>query len=112
ATARRLLIRHIPKRILIMLTPRISFVAGGSLLAAALALASLAGCGNSAGGSPTASGTSLELLNVSYDPTRELWRAINEQFARDYQERTGTQVTIKQSHGGSSSQARAVIDGL
>jgi len=55
---------------------------------------------------------SLELLNVSYDPTRELWRAINEKFIPKYQKDTGTAVDIKQSHGGSGTQARAVIDGL
>jgi sulfate transport system substrate-binding protein len=54
----------------------------------------------------------FELLNVSYDPTRELWRDLNEQFIADYKQKTGADVTIKQSHGGSSSQARAVIDGL
>ena len=54
----------------------------------------------------------LELLNVSYDPTRELWRELNERFAAEYEKTTGTKVTIKQSHGGSSTQARAVIDGL
>jgi sulfate/thiosulfate transport system substrate-binding protein len=54
----------------------------------------------------------LDLLNVSYDPTRELWRDINEHFAAAYQKETGTQLTIKQSHGGSSTQARSVIDGL
>jgi sulfate/thiosulfate transport system substrate-binding protein len=54
----------------------------------------------------------IELLNVSYDPTRELWRELNEKFAALFQKETGTQVTIKQSHGGSSTQARAVIDGL
>lgn len=53
-----------------------------------------------------------ELLNVSYDPTRELWRQINGAFIPAYQKQSGTQLTIKQSHGGSSSQARAVIDGL
>ena len=56
--------------------------------------------------------TSLELLNVSYDPTRELWRAINAQFVAKYQKDTGTSLDIKQSHGGSGTQARAVIDGL
>jgi sulfate transport system substrate-binding protein len=53
-----------------------------------------------------------ELLNVSYDPTRELWQDLNEQFVADYERHTGTRLTIKQSHGGSGSQARAVIDGL
>ena len=55
---------------------------------------------------------SLELLNVSYDPTRELYRAVNEAFAPQYKAKTGTDVTIKQSHGGSGTQARAVVDGL
>jgi len=51
----------------------------------------------------------VELLNVSYDPTREVWRALNEAFGKTP---AGAGVTIKQSHGGSSTQARAVIDGL
>src|SRR5262245_44656949 len=55
---------------------------------------------------------SIELLNVSYDPTRELWRDINANFMAQYQKQTGTKLTINQSHGGSSTQARAVIDGL
>jgi len=55
---------------------------------------------------------SVELLNVSYDPTRELWRDLNEKFTAAYKKESGTDVTIKQSHGGSSTQARAVIDGL
>ena len=54
----------------------------------------------------------LELLNVSYDPTRELWRDINAAFIPKYQEETGTTLDIKQSHGGSGTQARAVVDGL
>jgi sulfate/thiosulfate-binding protein len=54
----------------------------------------------------------VQLLNVSYDPTRELWRNINEQFVARYERESGEKVSIKQSHGGSSSQARAVIDGL
>jgi len=54
----------------------------------------------------------LALLNVSYDPTRELWRDINEHFIADYKAKTGVALTINQSHGGSSTQARAVIDGL
>ena len=55
---------------------------------------------------------SLELLNVSYDPTRELYRAINTAFAKKYAAEAGTDLTIRQSHGGSGTQARAVIDGL
>jgi sulfate/thiosulfate transport system substrate-binding protein len=52
------------------------------------------------------------LLNVSYDPTRELYKSINEAFAADWKSKTGEVVTINQSHGGSGKQARAVIDGL
>ena len=55
---------------------------------------------------------SVQLLNVSYDPTRELYRDINERFVESWKKRTGQTVTIRQSHGGSGSQARAVIDGL
>ena len=54
----------------------------------------------------------VELLNVSYDPTRELWREVNEKFIAKYSKEAGVTLTIKQSHGGSSTQARAVIDGL
>ena len=53
-----------------------------------------------------------QLLNVSYDPTRELYKAINEAFAAEWKTKTGEVVTINQSHGGSGKQARAVIDGL
>ena len=53
-----------------------------------------------------------ELLNVSYDPTRELWKSLNKQFIADYKQQTGVDLEIRQSHGGSSSQARSVIDGL
>jgi sulfate/thiosulfate transport system substrate-binding protein len=52
------------------------------------------------------------LLNVSYDPTRELYQEINSAFAKHWKEKTGGTVTIKQSHGGSGKQARSVIDGL
>jgi len=53
-----------------------------------------------------------ELLNVSYDPTRELYQALNDTFAKEWQAKTGEAITIQQSHGGSGKQARAVIDGL
>src|SRR3954447_19432670 len=52
------------------------------------------------------------LLNVSYDPTRELYVEFNKAFAAAYQKETGKSVEIKQSHGGSGSQARAVANGL
>ncbi len=54
----------------------------------------------------------VSLLNVSYDPTRELYADFNKAFAAAYQKETGKSVEIRQSHGGSGSQARAVIDGL
>ena len=54
----------------------------------------------------------VELLNVSYDRTRELYEAFNKEFAAHWKEETGQTVTINQSHGGSGSQARSVIDGL
>lgn len=69
-----------------------------------VALATMIGVG--------AQAQTLELLNVSYDPTRELYRQFNEAFARHWREKTGQRVVIRQSHGGSGSQARAVIDGL
>jgi sulfate/thiosulfate transport system substrate-binding protein len=54
----------------------------------------------------------VEILNVSYDPTRELYERINVAFSRSYGALTGVSVIVKQSHGGSAKQARAVIDGL
>ncbi|MBB4844646.1 sulfate transport system substrate-binding protein [Paucibacter oligotrophus] len=54
----------------------------------------------------------VNLLNVSYDPTRELYQEFNTAFAKSWKAKTGETVTIKQSHGGSGKQARSVIDGL
>ena len=54
----------------------------------------------------------VTLLNVSYDPTRELYVEFNQAFARHWKAKTGQDVTIKQSHGGSGKQARSIIDGL
>jgi sulfate/thiosulfate-binding protein len=71
-----------------------------SVLAAALALAA------------SAAAKTIELLNVSYDPTRELYVEYNAAFAKHWKAKTGDDVTIKQSHGGSGKQARSVIDGL
>ena len=59
-----------------------------------------------------ASAQGVSLLNVSYDPTRELYQEFNAAFAKHYKVETGKDVSIKQSHGGSGKQARAVIDGL
>src|SRR5436190_15137644 len=52
------------------------------------------------------------LLNVSYDPTRELWKDLNEAFIQHYEQEHGKKLAINMSHGGSGSQARSVIDGL
>ena len=62
--------------------------------------------------SGTASARDIELLNVSYDPTREFYQDYNAAFTQYWQEKTGDKVTINQSHAGSGKQARAVIDGL
>lgn len=59
-----------------------------------------------------AAGKDVTLLNVSYDPTRELYEEVNAVFAKQWKEKTGQGVTINQSHGGSGKQARAIIDGL
>src|SRR5437764_1453023 len=78
----------------------------GMLLALILGVGvALSGCSGESGDGDT-------LLNVSYDPTRELWKDLNEAFVARHQQETGKPVTVKQSHGGSGSQARAVIDGL
>src|SRR5262245_1083957 len=69
----------------------------------------LAACSRDGG---STDGREVKLLNVSYDPTRELYAAVNAAFARQWQARTGQKVTIEESHGGSGKQARAVIDGL
>ncbi|MFM9025829.1 MAG: sulfate ABC transporter substrate-binding protein [Planctomycetaceae bacterium] len=81
-----------------------------SVAATAVVGALVGGCGARPGSAPVAG--SLELLNVSYDPTRELYREINDTFVRHYAETHGRGVTIRQSHAASGSQARAVIDGL
>ena len=60
----------------------------------------------------TARAADLHLLNVSYDPTRELYEDYNQAFAAYWNQKTGDTVTIDQSHGGSGKQAQAVIDGL
>jgi sulfate/thiosulfate-binding protein len=75
-----------------------------SLLIVLGATLAMAGCGSSA--------YDVELVNVSYDPTRELYQEINEAFVAHHERETGQRVKITQSHGGSGAQARAVIDGL
>jgi len=59
-----------------------------------------------------ASAADAALLNVSYDPTRELYRDINRSFVSAWRKKTGERITVNQSHGGSGAQARAVLDGL
>lgn len=67
---------------------------------------------HAAPGRAPAEQAAVEILNVSYDPTRELYREVNAAFSREYLAKTGTAVTVKMSHGGSGKQARSVIDGL
>jgi sulfate/thiosulfate-binding protein len=74
------------------------------LLASVVVLGACGGSGEQDG--------SVRILNVSYDPTRELYREVNEQFVAKWLAETGQQVAVQMSHGGSGSQARAVIDGL
>jgi sulfate/thiosulfate-binding protein len=95
-----------------------------SVLIAAAAVTAGAACSSSssdsepgATGKPSGATTSpaaapAKLLNVSYDPTRELYQGINAAFAKHWKETKGADVTIEMSHGGSGKQARAVIDGL
>src|SRR6188508_3261564 len=64
------------------------------------------------GAGPAAQAANVTLLNVSYDPTRELYTDFNKSFAEYWKKKTGDVVTVKQSHGGSGRQARSVIDGL
>jgi len=78
-----------------------------AVLLTGLFILSAAGCSRSSQG-----GKSLELSNVSYDPTRELYAEINPAFAAYYKEQTGQDIIVSQSHGGSGSQARSVIEGL
>ncbi len=61
---------------------------------------------------PAVAAGQVTLLNVSYDPTRELYEDFNKAFARHWKQKTGQSVSIRQSHGGSGKQARTVIDGL
>lgn len=72
------------------------------------------GCGGLTNADSSSSGNSstVRLLNVSYDPTRELYVEFNDQFRRHWKVKTGQDVIIEQSHGGAGKQARAVIDGL
>jgi sulfate transport system substrate-binding protein len=77
-----------------------------------VALAAIVAVGLGAGAPSRAAGAGVQLLNVSYDPTRELYDEVNGAFAKQWKARTGQDVVVKQSHGGSGKQARSVIDGL
>ncbi len=76
----------------------------------AVGLSMLVGAGLLSGFLPAAAETAL--LNVSYDPTRELYREINAVFAEEWKAKTGEAITVRASHGGSGAQARTVIDGV
>lgn len=78
------------------------------LSAAAALTMTLSACSGGAGGN----GNGIVLTNVSYDPTRELYQAINPAFAAYWKQKTGKDVTFRMSHGGSGKQGRAIIDGL
>ncbi|QHZ56819.1 sulfate ABC transporter substrate-binding protein [Brevibacillus sp. NSP2.1] len=85
------------------------------IVALAIALGGCSAASTGTGTSGTEAGGSaqtVELLNVSYDPTREFYQEVNEEFAQEWKAKTGQSVTIKQSHGGSGKQSRSVIDGL
>ena len=77
---------------------------------APLVAATLYAIGSIASASTSCAQTTL--LNVSYDPTRELYRDINTMFVADWKQKTGDGIVIRMSHGGSGAQARAVIAGL
>jgi sulfate/thiosulfate-binding protein len=101
------------RRVSLGLSVSISLAIIGSLAAALVV-----GCGPApkivptAVASESAAPATITLLNVSYDPTRELYVEFNKEFAKHWQEEKGQAVTIDQSHGGAGTQARAVIDGL
>jgi sulfate transport system substrate-binding protein len=104
-------------------SPRVSSVRYGFLFCVTLS-AALIGCGpgaqtetksaNSDSGTAASSQESkdpVKLLNVSYDPTRELWKELNQAFIPVYEKESGRKLTIEQSHGASGSQSRDIIDG-
>lgn len=81
----------------------------GIILASVLTLAAFTGCGKNSSG---AKDGKVSITNVSYDPTRELYSAYNEIFAEHWKEKTGQEVEVTQSHGGSGKQALEVANGL
>lgn len=93
---------------------------GGSSAGSGAASSPSGSAASGAVSSPSGSGTvnarpagsKVEIINVSYDPTRELYAAYAELFAKHYKDETGVDVTVNNSHGGSGSQARSIVDGL
>ena len=83
----------------------------GLILTVVLAVGSLAGCGTGSKTTGTEGGT-VTITNVSYDPTRELYESYNKIFAEHWKEKTGEEVEVTQSHGGSGKQALEVANGL
>ena len=85
----------------------------GVVVAVLAVSAAFAACGGGASnGGSNGTAAAVELLNASYDPTRELYQEVDRIFAEQWKAKTGQTVSVRQSHGGSGSQARAVIDGL
>ncbi|MDU7439692.1 MAG: substrate-binding domain-containing protein, partial [Clostridium sp.] len=80
------------------------------ILSLTLTVGILSGCGSGTNSS-TSKSDSVEITNVSYDPTRELYEEYNDVFADYWKEKTGQDVVVTQSHGGSGKQARSVIEG-
>ncbi len=80
-------------------------------LAITLITGVLTGCGSNKEDVSASNAASVEITNVSYDPTRELYEAYNQEFAKYWKEKTGQKVTVIPSHGGSGKQARSVIEG-
>ncbi|MBK8594806.1 MAG: sulfate ABC transporter substrate-binding protein [Holophagales bacterium] len=95
-----------------MTTRKKSFSRPAGALAATVATVATLLSLRAAPGAAAGEARPVEILNASYDPTRELYRDVNAAFAKEYRERTGKDVTIRMSHGGSGKQARAVLDGL
>ncbi len=80
-------------------------------LTMALVTGVLAGCGDKSKDADASGAKSVEITNVSYDPTREFYEAYNKEFAKYWKDKTGQEVTVVPSHGGSGKQARSVIEG-
>ncbi|MCR5282737.1 MAG: sulfate ABC transporter substrate-binding protein [Lachnospiraceae bacterium] len=93
------------------ITKKVAALIVAGALAVGLTACGSAGAGGSDGQSGQAGGEELTMTNVSYDPTRELYAAYNEAFAKHYEAETGKKVTVVQSHGGSGGQARSVVEG-